>query len=174
MPPADQTSDQRPDHDAARPGEQALAQDPGRLAAAAPDAGLVFIGQARTPWQPGDCPRNLRAARATGQAAWLEIAAPYRPGLEGLAAGDWLVLLYWVGRRRRDLIVQSPRHRQQPTGVFALRSPVRPNPIALAVVRCTAIDPATGRVEIDALDCYDTTPVLDIKPWLEGIDRPPG
>jgi tRNA (adenine37-N6)-methyltransferase len=57
--------------------------------------------------------------------------------------------------------------------VFGLRSPLRPNPIALAVVRLLGIDAATGRIEIDAIDCLDGTPLLDIKPYLPSVDAVP-
>jgi tRNA (Thr-GGU) A37 N-methylase len=75
---------------------------------------------------------------------------------------------------RRDLIVQSPAHRDGPTGTFALRSPARPNPIALAVTRLLAIQADSGTLTIDAIDAFDGTPVLDIKPWLASVDIPPG
>jgi tRNA (Thr-GGU) A37 N-methylase len=75
---------------------------------------------------------------------------------------------------RRDLIVQSPAHRDGPTGTFALRSPARPNPIALAVTRLLAIQADSGTLAIDAIDAFDGTPVLDIKPWLASVDIPPG
>ena len=160
-----------PDADrfATRPGEVALPFDPGAQA----DAGLAFIGRIRTPWGPGDCPKNLRAARAKGQGARVEVAAPYRAGLAGLAPGMAVVLLYWLGQGRRDLIVQAPRHRDTPAGVFALRSPVRPNPIGLAAVRLLALDAPAGVLEVDALDAFDGTPLIDIKPWLPGVDVPP-
>jgi tRNA (Thr-GGU) A37 N-methylase len=84
-----------------------------------------------------------------------------------------VILLYWTGAARRDLIVQSPAHRDGPTGVFALRSPARPNPIAVAVARCLAIDPDAGVLTLDALDAFDGTPLLDLKPWLPSVDIPP-
>lgn len=74
----------------------------------------------------------------------------------------------------RDLIVQAPSHRPVPQGVFALRSPARPNPVALAVVRLLAVDPVTGILRFDAMDAFDGTPLLDIKPWLATVDVPPG
>ncbi len=153
-----------------RPGEVALGFDPAERVS----AGVVFIGRLRTPWGPGTCPKNLRAAREAGAAGRIEVDAPWRAGLEGLAPGMALVVLYWLGAGRRDLIVQAPRHRDSPTGVFALRSPVRPNPIGLAVVHCTGLDAAAGVVEVDALDAFDGTPLLDLKPWIAGIDLPPG
>ncbi|MCB6178205.1 TrmO family methyltransferase [Rhodobacter sp. Har01] len=101
------------------------------------------------------------------------IDAPYRRGLDGLTAGESVILLYWTGEARRDLIVQTPSHRTVPTGTFALRSPARPNPIAVAVVRLLALDAETGELELDAIDAFDGTPVLDLKPWLPGVDVPP-
>jgi tRNA-Thr(GGU) m(6)t(6)A37 methyltransferase TsaA len=152
-----------------RPGEVRLGFDP----AARAEVGLVFIGRIRTPWGPRDAPKNLRQARERGQAAWLEIAPDYRAGLEGLAAGGHVVLLYWMDRAPRDLIRQLPRHRDTATGVFSLRSPVRPNPLGMAVVRITDIDASAGHVGIDAIDAWDGTPLIDIKPWLPSVDVPP-
>lgn len=159
-------------HDAKmRPGEVALAFDP---AAAAGDAKLVFIGRAETPWPDRDsCPKNIRQARETGRPAALLVDPPWRPGLEGLAAGQAIVVLLWMHQARRDLILQAPRHRETPAGVFALRSPVRPNPIGLAVVTILEIDREAGRIVVDALDCADGTPILDIKPWIASVDLPP-
>ena len=151
-----------------RPGEVRLPNDP---AQAAGDAHLVFIGRIRSPWKSrADCPRNLRIARERGQPAELVLDAPYRPGLAGLQAHGHAVLLYWMHEARRDLIVQRPRHATEPIGTFALRSPVRPNPIALAVVRIMRIDAAAGLVTIDAIDCIDGTPLVDIKPYIPTVD----
>jgi tRNA-Thr(GGU) m(6)t(6)A37 methyltransferase TsaA len=98
---------------------------------------------------------------------------PFRQGLEGLEAGGAVIALYWMHEARRDLIVQAPRHAEKSRGVFALRSPVRPNPVALAVVRVLGIDRRAGILDIDAADCLDGTPLIDLKPWLESIDIPP-
>jgi len=155
---------------AARPGEVRLGFDP----ADRPRAAVTFIGRIRSPWGPADCPRSIRGAREAARGpARLEIDAPYRPGLAGLAAGDALVLLYWMAQAPRDLIVQAPRHRDAPAGVFALRSPARPNPVAMSVVRCLALDPDAGLVTVNAIDAFDGTPLIDIKPWMAGIDLPP-
>ena len=153
-----------------RSGEVALPFDPARVA---DDARLQVIGRLRSPWSRGNCPKNLREARDRGGQFTAEIAAPFRPGLVGLTAGQAVILLYWTGLARRDLIVQSPAHRDGPTGVFALRSPARPNPVALAAVRLLAIDPDAGLLTLDALDAFDGTPLLDVKPWLPTVDIPP-
>lgn len=155
-----------------RPGDIRLPFDPADGPA---DAGLVFIGRIRSPWPDRDaCPKNLREARARGGGAVVELDPIWRPAMLGLQDVAHLVLLYWMHEAPRDLIVQAPPHRPAPVGTFALRSPARPNPIAMAVVTVLALEPATGRVQIDAIDCVDGTPLLDIKPWLAGIDLPPG
>ena len=153
-----------------RPGEVALKFD---LARVADDAQLRFIGRLRSPWSRGNCPKNLREAREAGGDFRAEIDPPFRPGLQGLAPGMPLMVLYWTGLARRDLILQSPAHRDGPTGVFALRSPARPNPVAVGVVRLLALDQTAGMLEFDALDAFDGTPLLDIKPWLPSVDVPP-
>jgi len=115
-------------------------------------------------------PRNLVQARQREQTAMIEMDSVWRPGLEGLRKFSHIIVMYWMHEARRDVIVQKPRHKTEPTGVFALRSPLRPNPIALATVRLVEVDQAKGRITIDATDCLDGTPLLDIKPWFESID----
>jgi len=157
--------------DAIRPGEIRSTIDPSAQAA---DAELIFIGRARTRWISNeDCPKNLREARERGGGASIEIDPAWRAGLRDLLAGEAIIVLSWLDRGRRDLLVQTPRHRDAPAGVFSLRSPVRPNPIGLHVVRIVSCERAPGLIEVDALDCLDGTPVLDIKPWRVGVDIPP-
>lgn len=151
-----------------RPGETALPFDPAERA----DARVVFIGRIRSPWSRGDCPKNIRLARETGRGARIELDPAYAPGLLSLSPGQPIMILYWMAGARRDLIVQSPRHTDGPRGVFALRSPARPNPVALSAVTITDIDAETGVIGIDAFDGFDGTPLIDIKPWLATVDRP--
>lgn len=153
-----------------RDGEMRLTHDPGQC----DDARLAFIGRIRSPWSRGNCPRNLRAARETGRPARIELAPGYGVALSGLAVGEAVVLSYWVDQGMRDLALQHPAHLEAPRGTFALRSPVRPNPIGLGVVLITGLDAAAGIVGIDAIDAFDDTPVLDIKPWIAAVDTPPG
>jgi tRNA-Thr(GGU) m(6)t(6)A37 methyltransferase TsaA len=154
-----------------RPGELKLPFDPAKRAA---DAGLVFIGRIRTPWPTRqDCPRNPREARERGGGATIEIDEPYRAGLAGLEGYSHVMLIYWMHEARRDLIVLAPGHLAAPRGAFALRSPVRPNPIAVSVAAVTSLDAAGGRIGIDAIDCIDGTPLLDIKPYLPSVDAVP-
>lgn len=148
-------------------GEVQLDFDPGERA----DAGVVFIGHIRSDWARGDCPRNLTPAREQGGGnARIELRPEYVAGLAGLEVGRRIWVLYWMDQGRRDLIQQMPSHLTEPRGVFTLRSPVRPNPIAMAAVRITSVDSETGVIGIDATDAFDGTPVVDIKPWIEAID----
>jgi tRNA (Thr-GGU) A37 N-methylase len=82
--------------------------------------------------------------------------------LIGLAGHKRIQVLYWMDRARRDLVLQTPFRSGQTMGTFALRSPVRPNPIASATVDLVTVNGAT--VEVRGLDCLDGTPLIDLKP----------
>jgi tRNA-Thr(GGU) m(6)t(6)A37 methyltransferase TsaA len=152
----------------ARPHEIVLPFDP---AETADDARLVFIGHIESPWKTRpDCPRNLRIARERGKPARVHVDTPWRQGLSGLEDYAHIILMYWMHEARRDIILQQPRHSLEPSGTFSLRSPVRPNPIALATVKLLGFDQATGILDIDAIDCLDGTPLVDIKPWIATVD----
>lgn len=151
-----------------RDGEEALPFDPSKQDG---DAHLVFIGHVTSPWENrSQCPKNMAAARQTGQAAQAILDPAYRPGLSGLEHVSHVILLTWLGAAGRNLIRQRPRHREHATGTFALRSPVRPNPIGLHVVRLLSIDIASGRLELEAIDVLDGTPLLDVKPYFASTD----
>ncbi|WP_245412302.1 tRNA (N6-threonylcarbamoyladenosine(37)-N6)-methyltransferase TrmO [Notoacmeibacter ruber] len=151
-----------------RQGEARLPFDP---AERKPDAGLVFIGKVSSPWlRREDCPKNLRQARERDRTASIIIEEPYRPALAGLRAGDYCHVLSWLHHAPRDLISQKPRHLETAKGTFALRSPVRPNPIGLHTVRIVSLDHQRGTIEMDAIDLLDGTPVLDLKPYYPSID----
>jgi tRNA (adenine37-N6)-methyltransferase len=138
------------------------------------DAGVVFIGRIRTPFRTrADCPRNVRIAREGDGSAVIEVDAAYRVGLDGLERYSHVVVLYWMDEAERDLLVQHPRHASGPRGVFSIRSPARPNPIAMAVARLIGLDAGAGTLTIEQLDCRDGTPLLDIKPYFPSIDSAP-
>ena len=140
--------------DAIRPGEVAVDLPP------ATDAGLVFIGRIRTPWTDRlACPRQ---GRRDGPVCRIELFDPWAGGLDGLEAFDAVEVLYWLDRSRRDLLRQSPKRDGTTRGTFALRSPVRPNPIGTAVATLVGIE--GGTVLVRGLDCLDGTPLIDLKP----------
>jgi len=143
----------------------------GEIAAALPekfDAGVYFIGRIRTPWRRrDDCPKNARGSDAE---CVIELDPRYAAALDGVASCTHLVVLYFMDRARRDLLVQAPRHGER-RGTFALRSPVRPNPIAMSVVRLVRIDGT--KLTVVGLDCLDGTPLIDIKPYFASVDSVP-
>jgi tRNA-Thr(GGU) m(6)t(6)A37 methyltransferase TsaA len=154
-----------------REGEKLLGTDPANMP---PDGHVVFIGRIASPWTSREtCPKNMRAARETGQAAVLTIDPPYRDGLAGLERASHVIILSWFHHAPRRLIVQKPRHAAEPKGVFSLRSPARPNPVGLHVARLVALDIDAGRLDLDAIDVLDGTPVIDIKPYFASIDAIP-
>jgi tRNA-Thr(GGU) m(6)t(6)A37 methyltransferase TsaA len=133
------------------------------------DASLYFIGRIRTPWtRREDCPKNGREAEAI---CTIELDSRWLQGLRGLETSSHVVVLYWMDKARRDLVLQAPRHYGEQRGTFALRSPVRPNPIAMSVVRLLRID--GGTLSVVGLDCLDGTPLLDIKPYFASTDAVP-
>jgi tRNA-Thr(GGU) m(6)t(6)A37 methyltransferase TsaA len=150
-----------------------FAPRPGEVRAALPkdfDAGLHFIGRIRTPWRAlADCPKNSGEADAE---CTIELDKRYAPGLKDVETCTHLVVLYWMTEAPRELIVQQPKHYGVPHGVFALRSPARPNPIALSVVQLFGVEANTLRVR--GIDCLDGTPLLDLKPYFASTDSKPG
>jgi tRNA-Thr(GGU) m(6)t(6)A37 methyltransferase TsaA len=99
--------------------------------------------------------------------AAIEIEPGFKRGLDGVRAGDDVLVLTWFHEGRRDVLEVRPRNdpRNPITGVFATRSPDRPNPIGLHRVTVTSIDGT--RMEVRPLEAIDGTPVVDIKPVLE-------
>jgi tRNA-Thr(GGU) m(6)t(6)A37 methyltransferase TsaA len=148
---------------------------PGEIAIQLPtqaDASLYFIGRIRTPWKERkDCPKNAREARETGAVCTIEVDPRWQQALAGVESCSHLIVLYWMDQARRDLLFQAPAHYRSGRGTFALRSPARPNPIALSVVRLLKVEGA--KLEVVALDCLDGTPLLDIKPYFASTDSIP-
>ncbi len=133
------------------------------------DASLYFIGRIHTPWRRReDCPKN---PRETDAVCVIELDPRWLAGLQGLDSVSHIVVLYWMHEARRDLVLQAPHHYSQRRGTFALRSPLRPNPIAVSVARLVRID--GNKLSVVGLDCLDGTPLLDIKPYFASTDSVP-
>ena len=100
--------------------------------------------------------------------AWLDVSPHAVAGLDRLTVGSDVIVLTWLHRARRDVLQVYPRSdRRNPlTGVFATRSPDRPNPVGLHRVTIRRI--AKHRLRIGPIEALDGTPVLDIKPVLSG------
>jgi tRNA-Thr(GGU) m(6)t(6)A37 methyltransferase TsaA len=132
------------------------------------DAGVYFIGRIRTPWHARrDCPR--RGDPDTGPLCVIEVDERWREALTGIEAHSRLQVLYWMHEARRDLVLQKPRSAGQPLATFALRSPVRPNPIASSVV--ALVERVGTRLTVRGLDCLDGTPLIDLKPERGAAER---
>jgi tRNA-Thr(GGU) m(6)t(6)A37 methyltransferase TsaA len=98
--------------------------------------------------------------------AWIEVRPFAAQGLDGFAAGDEIIILTWLHRARREVLKVHPRSdpSRALTGVFATRSPDRPNPIGLHRVSVRKI--AKNRLRVGPIEAIDGTPVIDIKPVL--------
>lgn len=133
------------------------------------DAALYYIGRIRTPWRKRqDCPKNARESEAV---CTIELDPRWTPALKDVESCSHLVVLYWMDRSRRDIVLQVPRHYGEQRGTFSLRSPARPNPIAMSVVRLIKIEGNT--LSVVGLDCLDGTPLLDLKPYFASTDSVP-
>ena len=98
--------------------------------------------------------------------AWLELIPQAAPGLLGIAVGDELILLTWLHLAQRDVLQVHPRGdiNRPLAGVFATRSPDRPNPVGLH--RVSVLEVAEQKVRVAPLEAIDGTPIVDIKPAL--------
>jgi tRNA-Thr(GGU) m(6)t(6)A37 methyltransferase TsaA len=98
--------------------------------------------------------------------AWLEVHALFAEGLEALAVGDKIIVITWLHKAQRDILKVHPRGDETTplAGVFATRSPDRPNPLGLH--RVTILEIAGMRLKVGPIEAIDGTPVIDIKPVL--------
>src|SRR3954466_11147134 len=101
--------------------------------------------------------------------AWLVFDERFADALDGIAAGDDLLLLTWLHQADRDVLRMHPRGvpSRPVQGVFSTRSPDRPNPLGLHRVTVRSID--GRRVRVSALEAVSGTPIVDVKPLLTGI-----
>jgi tRNA-Thr(GGU) m(6)t(6)A37 methyltransferase TsaA len=116
----------------------------------------------------GDAPRQGSEGAPD---AWLDVEAWAARGLTGLVEGDRIVVVTWFHRGRRDVLQVRPRNdrRRQLAGVFATRSPDRPNPLGLHAVTVREI--VGTRLRIGPIEAIDGTPVVDVKPALRRSER---
>ena len=101
--------------------------------------------------------------------AWLVFEPAVADGLRDIAPGDEVLVLTWLDRAARDVLVTRPRDdpARPPTGVFSTRSPDRPNPVGLHRVEVVATEGL--RILVRPLEALDKTPVIDVKPVLDAI-----
>jgi len=127
--------------------------------------GLEPIGWVESPLV--DRSRAPRQGNEGSPEAWLVFDGRFSEGLRDLRAGDEVIVLTWLDRARRDVLVVRPRGNPANAlqGVFNTRSPDRPNPIGLHRVTILAIDGL--RMRVRDLEAIDRTPIVDVKPVLD-------
>ncbi len=111
-----------------------------------------------------EIPRHWSISDKRGR---IEIDPEYLTGLKNIQAGQQIVVLFCFHKSEpfsRDLLVQTPPHKDHPMGVFSICSPRRPNPIGLSVLTVTAIH--ENVIDVQRIDMLDGTPILDIKPHV--------
>jgi tRNA-Thr(GGU) m(6)t(6)A37 methyltransferase TsaA len=112
------------------------------------------------------CEAAPRQGNEGGPDAWLEVNSMVAQGLEGIATGNEIILITWFHKAHRDILKVHPRgDKSMPLkGVFATRSPGRPNPLGLHRVTVLEID--GNKLRVGPIEAIDGTPVVDIKPVL--------
>ena len=129
------------------------------------DYSLYPIGFIRSPL------RHLEEAPRQGNEgapdAWIELKQTHAAGLEGLAAGAEIIVITWFHQAQRETLKVHPRDDMTAplTGVFATRSPDRPNPLGLH--RVTILEVEGIKLKVGPIEAIDGTPVVDIKPVLD-------
>jgi tRNA-Thr(GGU) m(6)t(6)A37 methyltransferase TsaA len=131
---------------------------------------LTAIGTIHTPYRRAEG-TPIQAPFGAGIEATVTVDEPYRAALQDIEGFERLWLVYWLDRAGRFAPLVVPYRDDRPHGLFATRSPARPNPIGLSVVRL--IGRAGGTLRVTDIDILDDTPLLDIKPYVPQIDSCP-
>ena len=130
------------------------------------DITLRPIGFVRSPYKAKcDAPRQGRLSDTVSE---ILIDDEYREGLKDVEKKSHLFVLSWFDRSDRSVLRATPPHEGVEHGVFATRSPNRPNPVALSLVDLVRCE--DGVLTVRGLDALDGTPVVDIKPYSKEID----
>ncbi len=114
--------------------------------------------------------------RRKDEKTYLEVLEPYAPALKELENFGHVQVFWWFSEYQDDMYREMTQSDHAPydaptLGMFACRSPVRPNPIGLSTAKVLGVDHGTGIVEIANIDTFDDTPILDLKPYIPVYDR---
>ncbi|MBL4756743.1 MAG: tRNA (N6-threonylcarbamoyladenosine(37)-N6)-methyltransferase TrmO [Rhizobiales bacterium] len=133
------------------------------------DAGIYFIGHISTPWTTRDmCPRN---PMETDKICQVILKEEFADGLKSIEGCSHILLFYWLDQADRNRLQHQPPIDDKIHGVFALRSPSRPNPIGISAADLVKVE---GNVlTVRHIDCLDGTPLIDIKPYFVHADSKP-
>lgn len=127
---------------------------------------IVPIGEVHSPYRtPGEAPQQGRFSDVLAE---LEIYPPFAEGLKDVEQATHLIVLYWCHLAARNTLVTRTPHGPEERGVFACRSPSRPNPIAFCVAELVGVK--GNRVVVRGLDAVDGSPLVDIKPYSSRLD----
>ncbi|BAK95363.1 tRNA (N6-threonylcarbamoyladenosine(37)-N6)-methyltransferase TrmO [Tetragenococcus halophilus] len=127
---------------------------------------LTPIGTAHTEYQTKE--EAPKQGKYSDKTATIEIFSEYKKGLEDVSDLEFIVVLYWQDKSDRSTLSAQPPFANREYGVFATRSPNRPNPIALCV--CELVSVEDNKLEVTGLDALDGSPILDIKAYSQDID----
>jgi len=128
---------------------------------------LIPIGTIHSPHKDRkECP-----PQGGEEICWIEVFEQYAEGLKDIDGFSHLILIYWLHQGKDfSLLVKTPWSSEL-HGVFATRSPDRPNPMGFSIVEL--LDRNGNRLRVKGLDALEGTPLLDIKPYLPEIDAKP-
>lgn len=130
---------------------------------------LIPVGRIRSPFKKKeDAPYQGRFAE---EASEIEIYPEFEAGLKDIESCTHLIVLYWMHEAKRDVLLTQTPHDTEVHGIFATRSPNRPNPIGLSVVEL--LDREGRLLRVLGLDAIDETPVVDLKPYSAELDAIP-
>jgi len=121
--------------------------------------------------------KGIGRVAADEQGFRIEIDASFREGLQGLDGFSHALILWWCdgtdGKGHRETVTLERPYTRGPEsiGVFATRSPARPNPIGLSAVNLLSVDAASGVIRVPWIDAETGTPVIDVKPYHPSSDR---
>jgi len=131
---------------------------------------LKTIGIIHSPFQiTGEAPYQ---GRHTQETAIIEVFPEFAVGLKDVEQTSHLIVLYWCDRADRERLQTRTPHGPEIRGVFACRSPSRPNPIAFTVVELLKRE--GNCLHVRGCDALNKSPLLDLKPYSAGIDSFPG
>lgn len=130
----------------------------------ATDYSFFPVGIIRSPLKDRNTAPNQRSEGAPD--AWIDIDPSVAEELDGIAVGNQIIVITWFHESRRDVLKLHPQWNEKNplTGVFATRSPDRPNPLGLH--RVTVLEIAQDRLKVGPIEAIDGTPIVDIKPVL--------
>jgi tRNA (Thr-GGU) A37 N-methylase len=120
--------------------------------------------------------KPIGAVRRSGDDVWLAVDEPYRPALLELGRFSHIIVLWWASghddeKSRTTMQTSLPYAPGVTAGVFACRAEYRPNPVAVTVCSLLDVDIESGVVKVAAIDAFDDSPLLDIKPYIGVVDR---